>query len=363
MNTNRPNGTGNGGAPLPASPDVMRAAALERRYRELLRWYPPSQREEMLGVLLDSARPGQRSPGVRQTANLVLCGLAIQARRALSRLAGERWQDALAVVSVIVPALMLAFAVLGFALAVWYWQQLGTQLEAALSVLLWLAVLLLGLTGHRRTAAAITVLVPFMVLSEMSDPWYAWFRAYPDEARPAPGFASPVDYWVVFHTGLWQPLFLASLTACSLVFSAGPRTGLALLGRCRAARVLAGLFVSLGLLPSLIYLSLYAPWLFNDAVSFFDALLLAIAAFLTCLRRVVDWRVTLLLSPLPLLAEWPLQDTAGFLGWLTGQGSFLPALPAVEACALALTVLVWPLAIASWRGRDRIGQTPRAAAG
>ena len=55
--------------------DTERAAALERRYRRLLRCYPPGHRqvhrEEMLGVLLAIARPGQRAPGARQMANLV----------------------------------------------------------------------------------------------------------------------------------------------------------------------------------------------------------------------------------------------------------------------------------------------------
>jgi hypothetical protein len=95
--------------------DTAPAAALERRYRRLLRCYPPGHRqvhrEEMLGVLLATARPGQRAPGARQTVNLVACGLAIRARRALSSLADEAWQDALAVVSLITPALMLVIAV------------------------------------------------------------------------------------------------------------------------------------------------------------------------------------------------------------------------------------------------------------
>src|SRR6185437_13296345 len=99
--------------------DTERAAALERRYRRLLRCYPPGHRlvhrEEMLGVLLATARPGQRAPGARQTVNLVTCGLDIRARRALSSLADESWQDALAVVSLITPAVMLITAALDFA--------------------------------------------------------------------------------------------------------------------------------------------------------------------------------------------------------------------------------------------------------
>jgi hypothetical protein len=102
--------------------DAERGAALERRYRRLLRCYPPGHRqvhrEEMLGVLLATARPGQRAPGARQTVNLVACGLAIRGRRALSSLAGEAWQDALAVVSLIAPVLMLVIAALDFAVAI-----------------------------------------------------------------------------------------------------------------------------------------------------------------------------------------------------------------------------------------------------
>ena len=102
--------------------DTEWAAALERRYRRLLRCYPPGHRqvhrEEMLGVLLATARTGQRAPGARQTVNLVACGLAIRARRALSSQADETWQDALAVMSLIAPALMLINAALGFAVAI-----------------------------------------------------------------------------------------------------------------------------------------------------------------------------------------------------------------------------------------------------
>jgi hypothetical protein len=72
----------------------------------------------MLGVLLATARPGQRAPGARQTVNLIACGLAIRTRRALSSLADETWQDALAVMSLITPVLMLVITALGFAVAI-----------------------------------------------------------------------------------------------------------------------------------------------------------------------------------------------------------------------------------------------------
>src|SRR5439155_8666510 len=54
-------------------------AALVRRYRLLLRCYPAAYRdargEELLGTLLDDARPGQRIPSVRDAADLVFHGL------------------------------------------------------------------------------------------------------------------------------------------------------------------------------------------------------------------------------------------------------------------------------------------------
>ena len=90
--------------------DPAGTAALERRYLRLLRCYPPSHREfhreEMLGVLLATARPGQRTPGLGQTVNLAACGLAIRVRRIPGWLAADAGQDALAVVSLIAPAVV-----------------------------------------------------------------------------------------------------------------------------------------------------------------------------------------------------------------------------------------------------------------
>lgn len=159
---NRTNGAA-AHAPVPPT-------ALERRYRRLLRCYPPSHRadhrEEMLGVLLDAARPGQRAPGLTQTVNLVACGLAIRGRRTL---AAGPWQDALAVVSLIAPMLMLILSVLGLADAVRQsvaaaqqyppaaslWQFAGRLAAPAAVLISWLTVVILALAGRRRAAAAI----------------------------------------------------------------------------------------------------------------------------------------------------------------------------------------------------------------
>ena len=97
--------------------DPAGAAVLERRYRRLLRCYPPGHRafhrEEMLGVLLAAARPGQRTPGLGQTVNLAACGLVIRVRRIPGWLAADAGQDALAVVSLIAPAVVVILLALG----------------------------------------------------------------------------------------------------------------------------------------------------------------------------------------------------------------------------------------------------------
>jgi len=99
--------------------DTERAAALERRYRRLLRFYPPGHRqvhrEEMLGVLLATARPGQRAPGARQTVNLVACGLAIRARRAFEF-------EGISTATVVLSLASLLFAVLVWPVAIASWR-------------------------------------------------------------------------------------------------------------------------------------------------------------------------------------------------------------------------------------------------
>ena len=107
--------TGAGGD-MPAT-DPAGAAVLERRYLRLLRCYPPAHREfhreEMLGVLLAAARPGQRTPGLGQAVNLAACGLVIRVRRIPGWLAADAGQDALAVVSLIAPPVVFILLALG----------------------------------------------------------------------------------------------------------------------------------------------------------------------------------------------------------------------------------------------------------
>jgi len=101
-------------AARPLGPEVRMTGAgpLERRYRRLLAVYPPAHRqvhgEEMVGVLLASARPRQRWPKIADAADLIAGAARIQFRAWQEQPAGQAWSDALALISVIAPILLLA---------------------------------------------------------------------------------------------------------------------------------------------------------------------------------------------------------------------------------------------------------------
>lgn len=86
------------------------AGGLERRYRRLLVFYPAAYRrvhdEEMLAVLMTAAPEGQRRPGIADTADLIWGALRVRFQP--QRDGGEpAWRDALAVLTVVLPAAML----------------------------------------------------------------------------------------------------------------------------------------------------------------------------------------------------------------------------------------------------------------
>jgi hypothetical protein len=87
------------------------AGGLERGYRRLLRWYPPSYRgrheEEILGVLMAAAQPGQRRPSARESLDLLWSALKIRIRMTLRGADSQPWAAALALVGVLLPLLML----------------------------------------------------------------------------------------------------------------------------------------------------------------------------------------------------------------------------------------------------------------
>ena len=70
-------------------------AALERRYRRLLAWYPAQHRrtygEEMVGVLLAAAPDGSSRPGSADAANLIRGGLRRSEERRVGKECRSRW--------------------------------------------------------------------------------------------------------------------------------------------------------------------------------------------------------------------------------------------------------------------------------
>ena len=306
--------TGQGGD-RPAR-DPAGTAALERRYRRLLRCYPPSHREfhreEMLGVLLAAARPGQRTPGLRGTVNLAACGLAIRVRRIPGWLAADAGQDALAVVSLIAPAVVVILIALApapmnvtAAARVPFWT-LPPFPPSTLVMTAWLAVVLLGLTGGRAAAVVIAFI-------SVTIAWLAWLALSVQLLGPGPWRLGPGPGGLVQFLGPAGgiPIVLASLAACSLAFSPGPRRGLAIAGWWRACLTIAALSAGFGF-PFIVQRVHPAALALTGSLAF---------RLLGILADVAPPGVTLLVD-------------------------------------LLVAVLVWPMAIVSWLGR--VGPAARA---
>jgi hypothetical protein len=182
-------------------------SALERRYRRLLLAYPAEHRrehgEEMLGVLLDSTPPGRTRPGLRDACDVLRGGLTLRARRANA--AG--WDDGLALVSLIATTLMCGLVPWGLLMV--HFGARGTALPS----LAWPLVLLVGLVAPLRGAAPLAGAASAGLIL----------------TRPLHG---------TFPTAPW--IALAIIATLATLCSPGPRRGLQILGRGRAALLLAG---------------------------------------------------------------------------------------------------------------------------
>jgi hypothetical protein len=148
----------------------MTMPTLESRYRSLLRVYPAAHRRaygrEMLGVLMQDARPGQRFPSPPEIADLLRAGLAARFRSVPRRLRGAGWRDAAAVAGLIAAVTMMAIparsVIGGLLLQHRYGDPMlrfgiegGLILDVAARTVAWLVVVIAVVAGARRTAVAL----------------------------------------------------------------------------------------------------------------------------------------------------------------------------------------------------------------
>ena len=192
----------------------------------------------------------------------------------------------------------------------------------------WLAVVVLGLTGRQRKAAAIAfisltlaLLVQLVVLMQ-----------------PSHDLSGGLVQFLPFGD---VPVVLASLAACSLALSPGPRRGLAIVGWRRACLMIAGLSAAFGF-PAIVQLVNPAAPTGDLAFRLLGVLAITVAVAVTCVRSPVGRRVAGLVAtgllPSLALATIPLRDVPAVI--------LVPSLVSLFAA-----VLVWPVAIVSWRGR------------
>ena len=245
---------------------ARRRTRMERRYRRLLTLYPKAHRqehaEEMIGVLFAAAdydarvrapkpvawalRSGQH---VADCADLVAGAARIRGRMLVNRVKqatrsswmvrDRRWSDALAVVSVIAPLLLLVAALAEFHLP----QAVASSVTGHPH---WRLTATLGLgdlpLAAGAPAVAVLALLRLRRLAGLGALAAAIGQALlaPDGAavqRPAPpftGYASPVVAFTVL---------LACTAAAALLLSPGPARGLALLTRGGAALIGAGALI------------------------------------------------------------------------------------------------------------------------
>lgn len=310
-------------------------AALERRYRRLLAWYPPDYRhaygEEMIGVLMAAASDGSKRPGLAGALDLILGGLRARLLAGWRTLAGADWPDALAVCSVAVPVILLGYFVSQwlFFLHVFVGSP-HVQAGNALIVAAIAAPPLLALR-LRRTAA----LVAFALAG--------WMTVY------TLGGMSPDwgGYWIVYGLSVSASLALM-LGAAGLGLSGGTRRAAEILTP-RSWLVLIGAGITMGVIHP--YLWSRPTWL--AAILVIGVLALAAAGLaLTIPGPAARGLLMLLVVPAYPGAVWAI-GVSGSHGSDTSGFPSLVFLPTVLFAGLAAAAL-W-----QWQRSTATGSMPQ----
>jgi hypothetical protein len=248
-------------------------AGLEGRYLRLLALYPAGHRrahqQEMLGVLMTGARAGQRRPGLAESADLLLGALRIRLRLAPGQLAGALWRDALAVVSTVLPLIILVyFGVLALTLVGEHGALAGLLARNdAERLAMWTVLAACVLLRLRRTAA--------LVATGM----LIWA-------------ASPATYtpgWMYLSLNSMLIFVTLGLEVAALLASPGARRGLQILTWKGYAAALA--------VPAAVASSIVWVWLAHPAAAAAIATsVIALAIVGTAMTSALGWRVAALLS-------------------------------------------------------------------
>ena len=368
---------------------------MERRYRRLLTLYPRDHRrehaEEMIDVLFAAAdydarvrapkpvawalRSGQHVAdcadlvaGAARIRGRMLANRVKQATRSAWIVRDQRWSDALAVVSVIAPLLLLVAALAEFHLP----QAVASSLTGHPH---WRPTATLGLgdlpLAAGAPAVAVLALLRLRRLAGLGALAAAIGQALLDQGgaaiqRPAPlftGSASPVVAFTVL---------LACTAAAALLLSPGPGRGLALLTRGGAALIGAGALIlggfSVGGNVWLASRSGFTKGLGSEVTGLPGDLLIAavlVAVAVGCLRAPVSRRVLALLA-IPVIPyaigwqeSWPATCSARPGGASASIPSSLPLL------YLPPLLLAGVIVAGTWLARRRATRqvTPASPAG
>ena len=359
---------------------ATRGSRMEKWYRRLLALYPKDHRrehaEEMVGVLLAADGDAQvRAPKpvawalrfgqhTADSADLVGGALRIRGRIALNRLQrthwlswtvrDQRWSDALAVVSVVAPLLLLVAALTEFRIP----QAVASSITGHPH---WGLTATLGLADLPMAAGApgVTLLV-FLRLRRLAGLGALATAIGQIAAGAVPAFAGYADPAVAFT------VLLSGTAAVALLLSPGPDRGLALLTRSGTALVGAAALILGGFSVGGDVWFGARPTRFDDfggkvaglpADLLIAAVLIGAAA--ACLRAPVSRRVLVLLAipVIPYAFLWQEKLAVDLFGEPGGGSAIIPSsIPLLYLPPLLLASLVLT---GTWLARRRAGERDR----
>ena len=359
---------------------ATRDSRMEKWYRWLLALYPRDHRrehaEEMVGVLLAADGDARvRAPKpvawalrfgqhTADSADLVGGALRIRGRIALNRLRrmhwlswtvrDERWSDALAVVSVVAPLLLLVAALTEFRIP----QAVASSITGHPH---WGLTATLGLADLPMAAGApgVTLLV-FLRLRRLAGLGALATATGQVAAGAVPALAGYADPAVAFT------VLLSGTAAVALLLSPGPDRGLALLTRSGTALVGAAALILGGFSVGGDVWFGARPTRFDDfggKVAGLPAdLLIAVVlvgAAAACLRASVSRRVLVLLAipVIPYAFLWQEKLAVDLFGEPGGGSAIIPSsIPLLYLPPLLLASLVL---FGTWLARRRAGERDR----